>query len=303
MKTLVLGGCGFIGSHIVDHLVGSGHSVRVFDRHPERHRPSLSGVEYIFGDFRDTMTIIEALVDVDMVFHLISATFPGTAELNPQADVRDNILPTIGLLDAMTKLGIDRLLYISSGGTVYGIPEKVPTPEIHPLRPVTSYGIVKVAIEQYIDIYRRTRGLRPVIIRPSNAYGPRQGHVGVQGVVTTFLNRVAQNEPITIWGDGSIIRDYLYVEDLAYLCVMAAVSERVGVYNGGSGIGTSVADILEQIQNVTGRQLRPIFKPARSIDVPKSVLDMNVVLSDYSWQPKVSLEVGIRQTWNWLSSL
>ncbi|MGL4238460.1 NAD-dependent epimerase/dehydratase family protein [Tabrizicola sp.] len=300
MKALVLGGCGFIGSHIVDQLVASGHSVRVFDRYPEKFRPPVSGVDYLFGDFRDSMALIEALVDVDLVFHLVSATFPGTAELDPQADVRDNVIPTLGLLDAMEKFQVNRLLYLSSGGTVYGIPEVVPTPESHPLRPMNSYGIVKTAIEHYIELYGRTRGLRYAIIRPSNPYGPRQAHVGVQGVVMTFLNRVARNEPIEVWGDGKVVRDYLYVEDLARLCVAAAVSEKVGVYNGGSGQGTSIREIIEHIEAATGRTLNPVFKPGRPVDVPRSVLDASLVMNEFGWRWETGLQDGIRQTWEWL---
>jgi UDP-glucose 4-epimerase len=303
MKTLVLGGCGFIGSHIVDQLVASGHSVRVFDRHPEKYRPAVNGVDYIFGDFRESMDLIEALVDVEVVYHLVSATFPGTAALDPQADVRDNIVPTLDLLDAMGKFGVSRLLYLSSGGTVYGIPETVPTPESHPLRPMNSYGIVKTTIEHYIGLYSRTRGIRPVIIRPSNPYGPRQGHVGVQGVITTFLNRVARNEPIEVWGDGSVVRDYLYVEDLARLCVVAADSGKVGIYNGGSGVGSSILEIIEHIEQATGRVLNPVFKPARPVDVPRSVLDMSLAMNEFEWRWTTELQNGIRQSWEWMSGV
>jgi len=303
MKVLVLGGCGFIGSHIVDHLVSAGYSVRVFDRYPEKYRPPVAGVEYSFGDFRDTMALIESLVDVEMVFHLVSTTFPGTAALDPQADVRDNVLATLGLLDAMTKFGVKRLLYLSSGGTVYGIPDMVPTPESHPLRPANSYGIVKATIEHYIALYQQTRGLQPVIIRPSNPYGPRQGHVGVQGVVTTFLNRVARSEPIEVWGDGSVVRDYLYVGDLARLCVFAAESGSVGTYNGGSGQGTSISEIIAHIEVATGKVLNPIFKTARPVDVPISILDMGLVKREFGWRSETELQNGIQISWKWLGTI
>ncbi len=300
MKVLVIGGCGFIGSHIVDRLLESGYSVRVFDRSPERFRSPLGGVEYTFGDIKDSMTIIEALQDVGMVMHLVSTTFPGTADLDPQADVRDNLLTTLNLLEAMVKFGVSRLVYLSSGGTVYGIPERVPTPETHPLRPINSYGIVKTAIEHYIEMFGRTRGLSPIIIRPSNPYGPRQGHTGVQGVVATFLNRILRQEPIEIWGDGSVVRDYLYVEDLARLCVTAAASGKAGIYNGGSGEGTSLNEIVERIQEVTGSDTKPLYKPGRMVDVPRSILDMSLVRKEFSWVPEVALTEGLGRTWDWV---
>jgi UDP-glucose 4-epimerase len=235
MKVLVIGGCGFIGSHIVDQLLASGYSVRAFDRYPERFRAPLTQVEYVFGDIKDPMAIIEAFADVGVVMHLVSTTVPGTADLDPRADVRDNLLSTLSLLDSMVKFGVSRFVYLSSGGTVYGIPEQVPTPETHPLRPINSYGIVKTAVEHYINLFHRTGGISPIIIRASNPFGPRQGHTGVQGVVTTFLNRVLRKKPMEIWGDGSVVRDYLYVEDLARLSVTAAASDKTGAYNGVAG--------------------------------------------------------------------
>jgi UDP-glucose 4-epimerase len=153
MKALVIGGCGFIGSHVVDALLASGASVRVFDRQHERFRPPLRGVEYCIGDFADKMAVAEALTGMDTVLHLVSSTFPGTANLAPAIDVRDNLINTLGLLDLMVEMRIPRLLFLSSGGTVYGAPDRVPVPEDHPLRPINSYGIVKVAIEHYLEMY------------------------------------------------------------------------------------------------------------------------------------------------------
>ncbi len=165
MKVLVIGGCGFIGSHLVDVLLENGHTVRVFDRQPERFREPLNGVEYQFGNFGDKMAIIEALSGVDAVAHLVSTTFPGTADLDPITDVQDNLVGTLALLDAMVDLGVLRLLFLSSGGTVYGPPEVVPIPETHPLRPINSYGIVKSSIEHYLAMHRRKYGLAATSMR------------------------------------------------------------------------------------------------------------------------------------------
>ncbi len=153
MKVLVIGGSGFIGSHVVDALLKAGHDVRVFGRHPEHFRPALPNVDYRLGDFRDRMALAEALSGIEAVFHLVSTTFPGTANLDPKTDVRDNLISTLELIETMLSLHITRLLFVSSGGTVYGVPEQVPIPETHSLRPINSYGIVKVAIEQYLDMY------------------------------------------------------------------------------------------------------------------------------------------------------
>jgi UDP-glucose 4-epimerase len=302
MKVLVIGGSGFIGSHVVDKLLAHQHSVRVFDRRPEQFRAPLSGVDYRFGEFADEMTLVEALSGMEVVYHLVSTTVPGTADLDPKTDVRDNLIGTINLLDSMQRLGLTRLLFLSSGGTVYGIPDVVPIPETHALRPVNSYGIVKAAIEHYLEMYRRTRGFSPVIVRASNPFGPRQAHSGVQGVVSTFLRRILVGEPIEIWGDGNVVRDYLEVSDLAELCVRVGTSTSEGAYNGGSGHGLSVNDVVKAVRNVTGADIKVIYKPARPVDVPRSVLDCSRAKSEFGWECETGFESGLSNTWNWLKT-
>jgi UDP-glucose 4-epimerase len=300
MKVLVIGGCGFIGSHVVDKLLAHEHSVRVFDRRPERFRAPLSGVDYRFGEFADEMTLVEALSGVDAVYHLVSSTVPGTADLDPKTDVRDNLIGTINLLESMQRLGLTRILFLSSGGTVYGIPEVVPIPETHALRPINSYGIVKAAIEHYLEMFRKTRGFSPLIVRASNPFGPRQAHSGVQGVISTFLRRILEGEPVEVWGDGAIVRDYFEVGDLAEFCVRAGTSRGEGAYNAGSGCGLSVNDIIEAIRRVTGIDFKTVYKPGRPVDVPRSVLDCSRAKNDFGWECKTGFESGLDSTWTWL---
>lgn len=302
MKTLVLGGSGFIGSHVVDALLRYGHEVRVFDRQPERFRPPVRGVDYRYGNFSDRMALIDAMAGTDVVLHLVSTTFPGTADLDPRTDVQDNLVGTISLIDSMLSLGLRRIMFLSSGGTVYGVPEAVPIPETHPLRPINSYGIVKAAIENYLDMYRRTRGLSPVVVRASNPYGPRQSHVGVQGVVSTFLRRVLAGDGIEVWGDGSVVRDYLHVADLADLCARAATSDVEGTFNGGSGLGVSVNEIISLVSDVTATEIVPIYKPGRAIDVPRSVLDVSRAETTFGWRATTGLREGMAETWGWLQA-
>lgn len=300
MKVLVLGGCGFIGSHVVDQLRALGHSVRVFDRQSERFRAPQKGVEYRTGSFGDRMAVIDALSGMDAVMHLVSTTFPGTADLDPRTDVSDNLLGSISLLDSMVGLGIKRILFLSSGGTVYGAPDMVPIPETHPLRPISSYGIVKVAIESYLDMYRRTRGISPIIVRASNPYGPRQGHKGMQGVISTFLGRLLSGETIEVWGDGSVVRDYLHVSELAEFCVRALCSGKGGVFNAGSGVGTSVKDIIAVMEQATGSKIQPIYRSGRAMDVPVSVLDVSRAWAEFGWRSSTRLLEGVTGTWDWM---
>src|ERR1700722_3100645 len=302
MNVLVIGGSGFIGSHVVDKLLAHRHSVRVFDRRPERFRAPLAGVDYRFGEFADEMTLVEALSGIDVVYHLVSTTVPGTADLDPKTDVRDNLIGTINLLDSIQRLGLSRILFLSSGGTVYGVPDTIPIPETHPLRPINSYGIVKAAIEHYLEMYRRTRGFSPVIVRASNPFGPRQAHSGVQGVISTFLRRILVGEPIEIWGDGTVVRDYLEVSDLAELCVRVGTSASKGAYNAGSGHGLSVNEVVEAVRKVTGADVKVIYKPARPVDVPRSVLDCSRAKNDFGWECETAFDSGLSNTWNWLQT-
>lgn len=300
MKILVIGGCGFIGSHVVDRLLARGHTVKVFDKQAERFRPPQKNVEYQYGNFHDSMAVLDALVGCDAVIHLASTTFPGTADLDPMADVQGNLVGTVALLDCMVKVGVSRLLFLSSGGTVYGPPDMVPIPETHPLRPINSYGIVKASIEHYLEMYRITRGLSTISVRASNPYGPRQGHAGVQGVISTFLNRLLANEPLEIWGDGKVVRDYLYVRDLAEFCAEAVSTDKVGPYNVGSGEGASLLEVVDLLRNVTGRDIKPLFKPGRKIDVQYSVLDVSKARTVLGWQPETDFLTGLRETWAWV---
>ena len=302
MKTLVIGGCGFIGSYIVDRLLADGHDVRVLDRNGERFRPPLRAVDYVFGSFADRMTLIEALTGREVVFHLASTTFPGTADLDPTSDVKDNLIGTITIAETMLDMGIRRMVYISSGGTVYGIHGSDPIREDDALLPIGSYGIVKVAIEHYLTMFERTRGLSSMVIRASNPYGPRQAHSGVQGIVSTFLRRLKASQPLEVWGDGSVIRDYFHVSDLADLCVTGAFTTATGAFNAGSGSGTSILELIEIMRDVTGLAIEPVFVPARPVDVPHSVLDTSRASQTFGWKISISLPDGLRDTWEWLNT-
>lgn len=302
MKILVLGGCGFIGSHVVDRLLAAKQTLRVLDRAPERFRPPLPGVEYVFGDYADGSILVDTLADIDVVLHLVSATVPGTAALDPQGDVARNLMPTIALLENLRKLRVPRLVYLSSGGAVYGSPGQVPTPEDHPLRPTNSYGIVKVAIESYIRMYGANEDLATTIIRPSNPYGPRQGHMGIQGVVATFLNRIRQGEALQVWGDGSVVRDYIYIADLADLVARAVLSGQPGTYNAGSGTGISISEVIATLEDVTGRKVKVDYRAVRAVDVPRSVLDIELARAELDWVPHTGFAEGVGLHWNWLKT-
>jgi len=303
MKILVLGGNGFIGSHVVDGLLSEGHQVRVYDRTPEHYRAPIQGVEYRFGEFSDSACIAEALTDVDAVCHLISTMLPATSNMDPLGDIQGNLINTVQLLEQMRKQGVQRILYLSSGGTVYGNPEILPIPETHQLRPICSYGVVKVAIENYLMMYKKLYGFKPIVLRPSNPYGPRQSHTQLQGVISMFLGKYVNSEPLEIWGDGSIVRDYMYIDDLSKLCVKALESDLCGIFNAGSGEGHSINEIVTLIDSLFSEHVDVIYHEGRDFDVKKVVLDIRAVKSELDWEPMVALADGIEGQLQWLKLL
>lgn len=303
MTVLVLGGNGFIGSHLVDRLLADGAKVRVFSRSSETFRSPLANVEYIDGDFSDSNAVKKALIGVDTVFHLISTSLPSSSMKDPVADIQGNLVNTVHLLELIRKSGVNRLVYLSSGGTVYGIPQQIPISETHPLHPISSYGVIKSTIEKYISMYHHLHGLNYVTLRVSNPYGPRQGHSGVQGVIGTFFQNIHDGNPIEIWGDGKIVRDFINIHDLTDLCVRVAGSGKTGIYNAGVGQGISILDLLSEISTVVERNINPIFKPSRAYDVPAVVLDISKAQSDFGWAPKVSLREGLTEYWDWIGRL
>jgi len=302
MRILVLGGTGFIGSHIVDALLNEGHTVKVIDRTLKHiNTQSLHRIEYIQSNFSDSLVLLEALIGIDTVIHLVSSTVPGTSNLDPVADIQSNLVNSVNLFKAMQQAGVKRIIYFSSGGTVYGNPSQLPILESHPTHPISSYGIIKLAIENYLFMHQQLYGLTPVILRLSNPYGPRQGHLGSQGVIGTFLKLIMQGQPIKIWGDGSIIRDYIYISDAVSACMSALKLEQGGVFNIGSGQGDSLLDIIKEIEHCTRKEADVVFEPSRGFDVKSVILDTSLARAQLDWKPEYSLQKGIELHCKWLS--
>jgi UDP-glucose 4-epimerase len=295
MKILVLGGNGFIGSHVTDELVANGHEVTVFHRSTERYHCHSDKLRFYLGDYSDSVKLGEAVDGMDAVIHAISTTVPSTSNLNPISDVQQNLISTIQLLDLMIKADVKRLIYLSSGGTVYGNPNQSPVLESHPLNPICSYGIVKVAIENYIGMYQELYGLQPIILRPSNPYGPRQGHAGVQGALSTFLSNTLNNKEITVWGDGETKRGYLYVKDLAHITRLAVESNVVGIFNVCSGVSHTLNNLITLIEKTT--RIKPVvsYKPGRAFDVREILLDTKKVKQTFNWTPTYSIQDGMTE--------
>ncbi len=304
MNALVIGGNGFIGSHLVDKLLTEGYNVRVFDIINERYRKPLPDVDYRISSLDNIPELYEALLGIDIVFHLASSSVPSTSNIDTVSDIDGNLIPTLNILNLLVKLKIQRIVYFSSGGAVYGNPITLPIGEEHPLNPISSYGIVKLAIEKYLSLYQRIHGLKPLIIRPSNPYGPRQGHFLAQGVISTFLKKIQKNEIITVFGDGNSAKDYIFIDDLINLCYALSLKSNVdGVFNLGSGEGTSLNQIIELIKTTTGIIPEIIYDDVQNYDVNHFVLDISRITEVLGNYPFTPLKNGLTVTWNWINKL
>lgn len=303
MLALVTGGNGFIGSGLVDRLRAAGHRVRVLDKSAPRGDVDWRDVDYVTGGLADPPGLKSVLNGVDLVFHLASSTVPSTSNLDPIADVQANLIGALNLCRAMVDAGKRRLIFFSSGGTVYGNPRQLPVPETHSLHPISSYGVVKVAIENYLLMFEQLGSLDPLILRPSNPYGPRQSSAGLQGAIAAFLGKACSGEEVCIWGDGEIVRDYLYIDDLLTFAVAAGTGKLTGAVNVGSGVGYTLNQIVSAVRDVTGAQLPVKYAPARKYDVAEIVLDITRAQSEFGWHPTVDLTRGISSTWQAMRSL
>jgi len=300
VKALVIGGCGFIGSHVVDRFIRDKWDVIVLDRRPEKFRKPLPTVQYIFDDFSNKVLLEEILSkDVDTVVHAASSVLPSQSNLDPQFDVQSNLLETLALLQCCVKCKVEKVLFASSGGTIYGRAQYTPIDEIHPTNPVCSYGVVKLSIEKYLQLFSQLYGLRFAALRISNPYGPRQDPRASQGAVAVFLLKVLTNEKLAIWGDGGVIRDFVYVEDIAELFFCAANSDIGGVFNAGSGAGVGILDLISHIGATVGVKPQIEFLPARDFDVPTNVLNCTKAKTQFGWSPKISLHDGLTRSAKW----
>jgi UDP-glucose 4-epimerase len=302
VKALVVGGNGFIGSHLVDRLLFSGWAVTVLDVQERRYEPMPERVRFIKGDLAQPFLVRESLIDVDIVFHLAWSTIHESSNHDLVADVQANLIPSIRLFEACRQADVKRVVFVSSGGAVYGRPYELPILESHPKNPISGYGITKLAVEKYLQMFEYLHGLDYVVLRPSVPYGPCQNPMGKQGVVSIFLYRVAQGLPVTIWGDGSIIRDYFYISDLVEALVSSTEQELLAhrVFNIGGAKAVSLMELLGHIENTVKKNAIVEYRPVREFDAQAIVLDTRLANVELGWQPRVSIVDGLAETWEWM---
>jgi len=304
MRCVIFGGGGFIGSAIADRLLLDGHAVRIFERprvEPYRKFKAGEQVEWITGDFLGMHDVGEAVDGADVVLHLVSTTLPKSSNDDPIYDVQSNVVGTLQLLQAMVSHNVRKIVFISSGGTVYGIPKYLPIDESHPTDPLVSYGITKLAVEKYLYLYEHMHGIKAITLRVANPYGDRQRVETSQGAVGVFLHRALTGTPIEIWGDGSVTRDYIHISDVVEAFVRALdYSGTKSVFNISSGTGTSLNELIGMLENVLGKPIEHRYLSARPFDVPVSVLSNDLARAELQWSPVVSMQDGLARTAEWI---
>lgn len=299
---LILGGCGFIGRHVALELARSGHRVIVADRAvPPCEFPADVRARITWTRFDMAATDwVSLIAGAAIIHHYAWTTIPATANADPAGDLFANVVPTLALLEAIQhSTNRPRLIFASSGGTVYGKLQHVPAHENHPLAPITAYGASKAAVELYLGHYRSVYGLDCRVARLANPFGAGQNVSRGQGAATTFAHEALLGRAIAIWGDGEVVRDYIHISDAAAGMVALACTplpDGPWIFNIASGHGVSLNGIVTELETRLGRTLEVHRESGRAFDVPISVLDVTLARILLGWSPRLSFQDGMART-------
>lgn len=305
MSTLITGAAGFIGSHLTDHVLKNGNNhVIGLDNLLTGKESNISHIKNNFtfqkADLRNTEEFYRILKQTNEVYHLAAQISVVRSVKNPLLDADINIKGILNLLEGVRKHDVNKVVFVSTGGAIYGEPSNLPADEDTEEEPLSPYGLSKLASEKYLKWYNKEYGIPYSIIRPANVFGPRQDPLGEAGVISIFLGKVLGHQPLVVFGDGKDTRDYVNVMDVVDACYKAMNSKINDTYNVGTGIETSVLDLINIIKNVTNStNIKVDFNPPRPGDVQRISLDSSKIKKLLNWIPKVSLEEGIQEVWKW----
>jgi UDP-glucose 4-epimerase len=298
MKILVTGGAGFIGSHVVDYFIAAGHQVVVVDNLATGYERNLNPQATFYNmDIRSPeLAEVFERERPEVIDHHAAQIDVRHSVAEPTYDADINILGSINLLQNAVKYQVAKVIYISSGGAIYGEPCYLPCDEDHPIEPLSPYGVSKHTVEHYLHLYHHNYGLPYTVLRYANVYGPRQDPNGEAGVIAIFAGQMLNGEEPVINGDGEQERDFVYVEDCARANVLALDNGQATAYNIGNGISTTVNEIWEMIKEITGYDEPPNYGPAKMGDVERIYLDIAKACQELDWEPRMDLKEGLRQT-------
>ena len=303
MRALVTGGAGFIGSNLVDGLVARDHDVTVLDdlstgKRENLHPAIAAGAELIETDIRDASAVRDVVdrAEPETIFHLAAQIDVRKSAADPANDARINVEGTINLLEAARAAGVPRFVNTSTGGAVYGEGQIIPAPEEHPVAPEAPYGQSKFAAEGYCALFGRLHGLATVSLRYGNVYGPRQDPLGEAGVIAIFCGRLMAGERPIVFGDGLQTRDYIHVDDVVAANMAAAGSDATGAFNIGTGIETTVLQLVDSLKPLADSPFEPDHRPERPGEVRRIALDCTRAREALGWEAQVGLEDGLTQT-------
>lgn len=300
---IIIGGTGFIGRALCTQLLSQGIKTHVVARHADK-LPQYNNLYTHKASMEDVRLMTELLPDCRHVFFVASDTVPGNSRNKPILELEANLKPALEFLNTLQMFPDCHLIFFSSGGTVYGNPKEAEVTEEHALSPLSYHGAMKISLEAFMHAMSNQCGTRISILRPSNVYGPGQHYRTDFGIVRKFLEHAMLKKPIEIWGNGEAARDYLYIDDCvaATLSLMNIEENGFDIFNIGYGTGYSINHICDIVDRITGHALQRNYRPARSIDVQKIVLDSSKLQQTTGWQPAISLEAGIQKTWEWLQT-
>lgn len=308
MNIIIFGAAGFIGTNLLLRLSADpAHKITAVDSKLRYFNQNLfltqGNVKFMEAGFNKATDFDSLLRGQDLVIHLASTTIPATSNSQILEDVVSNVEPSVKMLDACVRQKIKKVVFMSSGGAVYGKVARCPIEETFPTNPISSYGIQKLTIEKLLGLYHHLYGLNYVAIRLANPYGPYQRPDGRLGVVTTFVNKALRKETLVVYGDGSVVRDFIYIDDaVEMICNLAFSACKHHIYNVGSGIGTSINMVIEAIRNSLGIEPMVSFVASRNADAPVNYLDRSRYLGEFTAPAGIKLEDGIRKTARFLTT-
>jgi UDP-glucose 4-epimerase len=306
IKTLVIGGNGYIGRHLLPMLLASGRAVTVLSRNAKKTADLPQDINYIKSDFGNLSQMATLLDANDEIIHLAYATVPNTSYESPLGDLLENLPATVQLFSEIAKRN-KKLLLVSSGGTVYGEVDDLPIKETQPTKPISPYGLTKLTIENYARLYSVTKGLDYIVVRPANAYGIGQLPYRGQGFISTAIASIMDNKNVVVFGEKGTVRDYIYVSDIARGIFAALAKGHSGeTYNIGSGIGMTNLNLLLRVKPILeedGYEVMIQHLPERVFDVRKNILDSSKLTAHTGWKPATSLDDGLLETYKWLKVL